>query len=250
MSDPALSVVVPLFQEAHCLADHVRRMLDDLRSFAGRHELILVDDGSVDDTLRLAGEIAAEHEGVRVLHHTPNQGKGYTVRQGVLASRGAEVLLCDADLSTPISELGRLRAAALQSGAEVAIGSRALARSQLLQRQPWPREAAGRLGNLAIRVLSPTLRGLRDTQCGFKLFGGPLARRVFAAARVRRWGFDFEVLTIAAGMGATVVEVPVSWSHDPHSKVTASDYLRTLADLVHVRARELRGAYPRSPGPP
>ncbi len=250
MSVPALSVVVPLYQEAHCLGEHVGQMVADLATLGDDYELLLVDDGSLDDTLMVAQQAARRHPGVRVLRHSPNEGKGYTVRQGVLASLGAQVLLCDADLSTPISEVGRLREAALEAGAEVAIGSRALARSRLLQRQPWPREALGRLGNLVIRAVSPSLRDLRDTQCGFKLFSGPLARRVFAATRVRRWGFDFEVLTIAVGMGATVVEVPVSWSHDAHSKVRASDYLRTLADLARVRTRELAGAYPKDPGPP
>ncbi len=250
MLPPGLSLIVPLYNEAHCIEQNLRALERDLAALAEPSwELLLVDDGSSDDTLERVRAYAAGRAEVRVLHHGPNRGKGFTVRAGVLASLGAEVLFADADLSTPLAEIASLRAARHASGAEVAIGSRALARSRLLRRQPWAREALGRLGNGAIRALNPELRDLRDTQCGFKLFEGAAARRIFAAARVERWGFDFEVLSLARRMGYSVVEVPVAWTHDEHSKVRAGDYLRTLADLLRVRWRARRGGYPGGPAP-
>ncbi|MBM4321810.1 MAG: glycosyltransferase, partial [Deltaproteobacteria bacterium] len=190
-------------------------------------------------TRELALQLTRHDQRLRLLYHDPNRGKGYAVRRGMLAARGAEVLFLDADLSTPLSDLQLLRRAMAEHGADVAIGSRAVACSLLVQRQPWPREMLGRLGNLAVRLLTPSLRGINDTQCGFKLFRHEAAQRTFAAGRIDRWGFDFEILALAMAMGLKVVEVGVSWRHDPHSKVRPGDYLRTLGELLHVRARLL-----------
>lgn len=240
MARPGLSVVIPLYDEAHCLAENVGQVIAGLTALAEPSwELILVDDGSRDATRALASELARQDDRLRLLYHDPNRGKGYAVRRGVLAARGAEILFLDADLSTPVTDVVLLRRALAAEQAEVAIGSRATARSQLILRQPWPREALGRLGNLAIRTLTPSLGDIRDTQCGFKLFRREAARRLFGASRIDGWGFDFEILALARAMGIRVVEVGVSWRHDPHSSVGAGAYLRTFGELLRVRARLL-----------
>ncbi len=231
-----LSVVVPVYHEARTLA---RRMGEVMRYLSHRHpgawELVLVDDGSRDHTLDVARALTKGRDGrVRVLYHRPNRGKGYSVRRGMLAATGRRVLFTDADLSTPIEELDELERAMSETGAPVVIGSRAVRGARLEVRQPWPRELMGRLGNRAIGLLARELRGIHDTQCGFKLFTREAARALFSRARIDRWGFDFEILALARRMGMKVVEVPVVWRHDPSSKVRPLDYLRTLVELVRV----------------
>ncbi|MDY0063280.1 MAG: glycosyltransferase family 2 protein [Myxococcota bacterium] len=243
METVGLSVIVPLYNEAGCLDRSVRQIVAELEELGeSSWELLLVDDGSRDDTRARAATLAAGDPRIRLLSHDPNQGKGATVRQGMLAGRGELLLFLDADLSTPLRDLRLLRLALDATPADIAIGSRALPSSRLQARQPPVREALGRLGNLAIRLLTPSLADLHDTQCGFKLFRRAAAQRVFAGSRIDRWGFDFEVLALARHLGYRVVEVGVSWRHDPHSKVRSGDYLRTLADLVRLR---LDPAWPR-----
>ena len=165
----------------------------------------------------------------------------------MLVSRGRYLLFSDADLSTPIDQVERLLVA-LEAGGDVAIGSRALAGSDVRVRQAWWRELMGRLFNRVVRLIA--LSDVLDTQCGFKCFRRDAGRQIFARQRIWRFSFDVELLWIARKLGYRVTEVPVTWVNDPSSRVhPLRDSLRMLVDLVRVRYNDLRGVYQFGEGP-
>lgn len=222
--------MIPAFNEQDRIGTSIEAVCRYLRRSGRSWELIIVDDGSADRTAAVIGAIAVREPGIRLIRSPHNAGKGHALRTGVLASRGAEVLVSDADLSTPIDEIERLRAA--RAGAVAAVGSR-IHRAMLGVRQSRLREMLGRLGNLAIRMIA--VRGISDTQCGFKLFSGPQARVLFSMARLNGWAIDVEILYLCARLGWPVAEVPVRWSHVPGSKLRPSAYLHVLAELAYLR---------------
>ena len=203
-------------------------------------EVIVVDDGSTDGTAALVEEFARTHPVVRLLRNPGNRGKGYAVRSGMLAARGEWVLFTDSDLSSPIEEFGKLTEAALRTGAEIAIGSRALDRSLIGVHQPFLREYAGRFFNVVMRLA--TGLPFYDTQCGFKLFQAEAARAVFSRVVIERFGFDVEALYIARKLGLHAVEVPVRWNDVAGSKVSMFSGLDGFVDLLRIRwnARQRR----------
>lgn len=226
---PYLSLVIPAYNEGGRIAGTVETVRAFLDSQAKPYEIIVVDDGSTDGTT----EVVAKLPGIQAISYQPNHGKGYAVRRGALASRGEFVAFSDADLSAPIEELPKLFEA-IEAGADVAIGSRALKSSQLLIHQPRYRELGGKALNLVIRMLA--VPGIMDTQCGFKLFRGEAARRVFANCILSGWGFDVEVLYLARRIGCRVVEVPVRWSHSADSKIRPFRAgLEVLRDTLRIR---------------
>ncbi|MGK5640648.1 dolichyl-phosphate beta-glucosyltransferase [Streptomyces sp. URMC 126] len=230
-----LSVVVPAYNEEDRLAPSLKAIRDHLDGEGTDDwELIVVDDGSTDGTADVVRAAAAEDPRVRLLGSPANRGKGHAVRTGVLASRGRRVLVTDADLATPMEELPLL-AARLDEGAAAAVGSRALPGSRIGIRQHALREALGRAGAGVIRALAAP--GVRDTQCGFKLFEGERARTAFAASRLNGWAFDVEILSLFRRHGWTVAEVPVRWDHRPGSKLRPPAYAAVLGDLVRLRMR-------------
>jgi dolichyl-phosphate beta-glucosyltransferase len=196
-------------------------------------EVILVDDGSTDDTAALARTFAQEEKlDLKVLSCGANRGKGAAIRMGVLASTGDTVLICDTDLSTPLEEWEKL--AARLPTHPIAIGSRAIEQSLVRKRQPFYRQFMGRTFNRFVRLL--TVRGIGDTQCGFKLFRGDLARELFADAHVDRFAYDVEILYLAQRREIPIAEVPVVWINSPESKVAVvRDSLRMLWDLPRIR---------------
>jgi dolichyl-phosphate beta-glucosyltransferase len=228
-----LSVVVPAFNESHRLAGTLERILAYLSAQGGSFEVVVVDDGSDDGTASLAQSFAGR--GVRLLRHDRNRGKGAALATGVAASRGEWVLLCDADLATPIEELETLRARA--AGADLVAGSRATAEARIVRRQPFYREAMGKTYNRWLRLLG--LTELSDTQCGFKLVRGEPARRLFERLTIGRFAWDVELLHLARREGLRVVEVGVVWRHEPESKVHAvRDSWRMLLDSLRLWWRE------------
>lgn len=229
------SLVIPAYNEVN----RIERCMRDAAAWrAGRPggfdwEIILVDDGSADGTSS-AARLAAEAARVplTVLVHAQNRGKGAAIRTGVLASSGDPVLVSDADLSTPLSEWTKL-ADKLPAHA-VAIGSRAIDGDMVRKQQPLYRVLLGRSGNKIIQLFA--LPGIRDTQCGFKLFRGGVARELFGSARIDRFAWDVEVLYLARRRGYSIAEVPVLWFNSPESKVSVwRDTPRTLWDVMRIR---------------
>ncbi|WP_324789870.1 dolichyl-phosphate beta-glucosyltransferase [Streptomyces sp. H51] len=244
MSGPAevvdLSVVIPAYNEERRLGptlDAVTRYLGENEGRWGTWEVVVADDGSSDGT----GDLVTEREDprVRLVADPRNRGKGSALRLGVAASRGRHVLVTDADLAAPIEELEKLDKA-LSEGNAAAIGSRSVPGATIEDRQHRLRELLGRAGNVLIRRTA--VPGIRDTQCGFKLFEGDRAREAFADSRLNGWGIDVEVLRHFHRAGRQIAEVPVRWSHQPGSKVRSLDYLRVLAELTLLRARAVRPA--------
>jgi dolichyl-phosphate beta-glucosyltransferase len=226
-------VVIPAYNEGRRLPPTLEKIQ---RHLAGRaHEIVVVDDGSRDDTAA-----RAEAAGARVVLNEGNRGKGYSVRRGMLLARGDRRLMTDADLSTPIEDLARLEAK-MDEGYDVVIASRALPGSNVEVRQPWYRENMGRLFNLCVRVVA--LPGLEDTQCGFKLFTAAAALEAFGAARLDGFSFDVEALFVARRRGRRIAEVPVTWRNDEATRVDAWRGALAFADLARIRVNGWRGAY-------
>jgi dolichyl-phosphate beta-glucosyltransferase len=239
-----LSVVVPAFEEARRLPATLAGVVEHLGRRGLRYELIVVDDGSRDATSEVAKQaISALGERGRVLRLPVNRGKGAAVRAGVQAARGERVLVTDADLSTPIEEIDALERACA-AGADIAIGSRALDRSLIALRQPLLREWSGRLFNLVVRLFA--LPGIRDSQCGFKLFRREAAEPVFARARIDGFGFDVEILAIAKHLGYRIAEVPVRWRNDADSRLSMAKGAAAFIDPLRVRFGIWLGRYGRS----
>lgn len=226
---PKLSVVIPCFNEQQRLPRTVEQVERYLDARGDAYELILVDDGSTDGTRGVMDDAAARHHAVRIVALPRNRGKGRALAEGVKVSRGDTVLVSDADLSTPIEELVKLEAA-LAAGAGVAIGSRAIKGSRVELSQPAYRVMMGKAFNLIVQAV--LLPGIWDTQCGFKLFRGDLARDVFAGLTTDGFGYDPEVLYLAKKKGVRIAEVPVVWRNSPETKVMA---VRSSLDMFgHV----------------
>jgi dolichyl-phosphate beta-glucosyltransferase len=242
MSEPFLSIVIPAYNEALRLGSTLEKVRQYLvsRNYSG--ELIVVDDGSTDQTADLVQEMQRHHQAVRVLRNESNRGKGFSVRRGVLEARGEMVLFTDADLSAPIEETNKLLAALESSGADAVVGSRALQRRLIGVHQPWWREWAGRAFNRLVRFF--TGLKIHDTQCGLKLFRRASTRRAFELQRVHGFGFDPELLFLIERLGGKVIEVPVRWNDNPATKVRfLRDALRMFLDLVALRWRAATGQY-------
>jgi dolichyl-phosphate beta-glucosyltransferase len=235
---PTLSVVIPAYNEARRLPETLARLRAWLASMAWPAELVVVDDGSTDGTAQIARDTCGE--GITVLRHEPNRGKGYAVRRGMLAATGERRLMTDADLSTPIEELPRL-VRELDDGAEIAIGSRAVAGARIEVHQSVYREAMGRTFNRLVQLL--LLPGLRDTQCGFKLFSARAAGEAFGSCRLDGFSFDVEALFIARRRGLRIVEVPVVWRNDEASRVSLGGGGAAFVDLFRIRLLAWRGVY-------
>jgi dolichyl-phosphate beta-glucosyltransferase len=234
-----LSIVIPAYNEEQRLPG----TLDRIAVYAQHspipvEEVVVVDDGSRDGTAAL---VTARTGIVRLVSNPGNRGKGYAVRNGMLAARGDWILSTDADLSAPIEELGKLIAAVRQENAVVGIGSRALNRKLVRVHQPVMRELSGRAFNLVMRLV--TGLPFRDTQCGFKLFHRDAARNIFSRQREEGFSFDVEDLVIARVLGLRAVEVPVEWSNVEGTKVSLTQGMKSFADLVRIRGRAGRGEY-------
>ena len=216
-SNPELSVVIPCYNEEQRLPRTIEQVERYLGAGGLSYELILVDDGSIDGTRMIMDAAAARNPAVRLESLTHNRGKGRALAAGVAAARGAEVLITDADLSTPIEELDKLRAE-LGKGAGVAIASRALKGSRVEVSQPIYRVLMGKAFNLIVQAV--LLPGIWDTQCGFKLFRADVAHDVFGGLTTDGFGFDPEVLYRAKKRGVRIAEVPVIWRNSAPTKVS------------------------------
>lgn len=243
---PELSIVIPAYNEERRLP----RTLAQIRDYFAREgwaanklEILVVDDGSTDGTVKVAEDWAGQMSSLRVVRNGQNRGKGYSVRHGMLEARGRIALFTDADLSSPIEELPKLLTA-IAAGNDVAIGSRALDRTLIEVHQSPYREVAGIIFNGLVRLF--TGLPFHDTQCGFKAFVRERSRVVFQEQRIERFGFDPEVLFLAKRHGLRGAEVAVRWAHDPATKVhVIRDSLLMFGDLVYVRWNWILGRYPK-----
>lgn len=242
-----LSIVVPAYNEATRLGKTLPIMLDYLASTYSESELIVVDDGSSDNTADLARQILTAAQTVRtsVITYHSNLGKGRAVRLGLLASRGQVALFTDADLSTPITETPKLVDAIQRGDCDLAFGSRALDRNLIGVHQPWRREQGGRIFNLAVRLAT----GLPfwDTQCGFKAFRMSACRPLIEGATIDRFGFDVELIYLAHRAGLRLREIPVRWDHNEGSKVNVmNDSFKMLSEVGLIRRQARRGVYDKA----
>jgi dolichyl-phosphate beta-glucosyltransferase len=242
---PELSIVIPAYNEGLRLARGLTRIRDYFASQpigVGGIEILVVDDGSIDDTARIAQDWSRDMPALRLVSNGRNRGKGYSVRHGMLEAHGRVALFTDADLSSPIEESEKLLSA-IRAGNDVAIGSRAIDRSLISVHQSTLREAAGMIFNSFVRLF--TGLAIHDTQCGFKAFVRERCRVVFEQQRIERFGFDPEILFLAQRHGLRTAEVPVRWAHDPGTKVhMIRDSLLMFGDLVYIRWNWLLGRYP------
>jgi dolichyl-phosphate beta-glucosyltransferase len=239
-----LSIVIPAFNEERRLPSTLDTLLAWLATGDWRDaEVLIVDDGSRDGTARLVEERSAADARIRLVRNPGNRGKGYAVRHGMLEARGEWVLMSDADLSAPITELPPLFRAVAAGNAAIAIGSRALDRSLIGVHQTRARELSGIFFNLVMRLIT----GLpyADTQCGFKLYRRDAAREIFSRQLLDGFGFDVEDLVIAKVLGIAAVEVPVRWNNVEGTKVSLLEGLRSFAELAEIRWNALRGRYAR-----
>ena len=234
-----LSVVIPAYQEEKRPPSTLKIIIAYLKKQRQDYEIIVIDDGSKDATSRIAKDFT--EDGVRLLSYQPNRGKGYAIRQGVLAARGDYILISDADLSTPIADWQRLKEA-LENGYDLAIGSRALKKSLLVVRQPLYRELMGRTFNLFIQIV--LLPGICDTQCGFKLLRHGIAKKIFPHCSINGFSCDVEILFLARQFGYRIQEVPVRCRHKEQSRAhPLRDSLRMIREVFLIRQRHLLGEY-------
>lgn len=234
-SNPGLSIVVPAYEEERRLGASLARILAWADASGRAIEIVVADDGSSDATSEVARATADPR--VRVLRLKSNRGKGAALRSGVALTRSELVLVSDADLSTPIDEVVKLEAEI--AGADIAIGSRAVGGSRIIEHQPFWREWSGRAFNGILRLLA--VSEFRDTQCGFKLLRGAVARDLFARLTIDRYAFDVELLWLAGRLGYRVREVGVEWRNDRTSHVRLwRDGTRMLLDVVRFRWRHRR----------
>lgn len=243
-----LSVVIPAYNEEKRLQTTLLSTVEYLRSRSDSFEIIVVDDGSVDQTSQVVREFKqAGYPEVHLLVNPRNRGKGYSVKFGVLNSRGMRVLYADADGATPIVEFERLERA-FDLGADIAIGSRALASRETSVTTVWYRKAMGRVFNGIVNIVA--VPDVADTQCGFKLFSHDAARYLFSRQSAERFSFDVELLFLAWKAGFKVIEVPVNWTNVPGSKVNlVTDSASMLADVFRFRLRYMLGRYKMVPNP-
>jgi glycosyltransferase involved in cell wall biosynthesis len=241
MAHPRLSIVIPAYNESLRIESALARVLECVESRQWDAEILVVDDGSTDNTAAIIQQWMARHPQLHLVKNPGNRGKGYSVRNGLLQSAGEIVMFTDADLSAPIEEAERL-IEAIDAGADVAIGSRWLDKQKQTVHQPIYRRFFGRCFNWVTRRII----GLpfKDTQCGFKAFRRDAAQTIFRLQTIERWGFDPEILFIARKLKYTIVEVPVTWGHDERSRISyLKDGMKMLEEMAEIRANSLRGRY-------
>jgi dolichyl-phosphate beta-glucosyltransferase len=245
LAHPLYSIVIPAYNEAARIGPALASVTACIRERGWDAEVLVVDDGSTDDTAAIVGAWAQTHPEVRLIRNERNRGKGYSVRNGMLRAAGEIVMFTDADMSSPIEEAERLFAA-IGAGADVAIGSRWLTGRRIVHHQPLYRRVFGRCFNALTRIVMRL--PFADTQCGFKAFRQEASHLVFGLQRIERWGFDPEILFIAMQRGLRVDEVSVTWGHDERSRISyLRDGMQMLAELVFIRWGAVTGRYRQEP---
>lgn len=237
---PYLSVIIPAYNEAKRLPVTLVDIDKHLSQVKFAYEIIVVNDGSKDDTAAVVRKFIGLVRYLRLIDNDVNKGKGGVVRQGMLEAKGTYRLFTDADNSTSVDQFEKM-IPYLEEGYDVVVGSRAVRGAELVPPQPWYRQISGRVGNLIIQSL--LLPGIWDTQCGFKCFSERSAEQIFPLQRVNGWGFDVEILSLAKAMGYRIKEMPVRWVNNIESRVKGSAYLKVLVEVIKIRLWLWRGRY-------
>jgi glycosyltransferase involved in cell wall biosynthesis len=235
------SIVIPAYNESERIQSSLNKIVSFLSAQSWQVEVLVVNDGSRDNTAEIVRQFAAQHSYIRLIENPGNRGKGYSIRNGMLQASGDVVLFSDADLSAPITEAPKLFRE-IENGADVAFGSRWLIAKMQTERQSILRQIAGRLYNVFMRVLL----GLpyKDTQCGFKAFSRKAVDTIFPRQRIERWGFDVELLFLARKFRLNIVEVPVEWAHDDRSKINPLvDGIKMFGEMISIRWNAITGKY-------
>lgn len=246
MREDFISVVIPAFNEEARIVSTLKKIWDYLNEHFHKFEIIVVNDGSTDRTVPELEALSETMGNMKIVHNDKNMGKGYSVKRGVLAASGDVILISDSDLSTPIEEAEKLFEW-LHRGFDIAIGSRGLKDSHIVIRQPWYREKMGKIFNILVRAI--IIGGIKDTQCGFKLFRSDVANQIFLRSLIKGFSFDIEILFLANKSGFRIKEVPMRWINSPHSKVRIlKDSLLMFTDLLRVKLNHLLGIYKEKAG--
>lgn len=236
-----ISIVIPAFNESGRIAVTLETIWRYFNDKSHQCEIIVVDDASSDNTYQIVSHLSKSLNNLTLLRLPSNKGKGASIRQGILSSSGELVLICDADLSTPIEEIEKLYPW-IERGYAIALGSRALKDSVIVRAQSWYRRNMGKTFNVFVQLL--VMRGIRDTQCGFKLFTGEAARELFSRSKINRFCFDVEILFLARKAGLGIKEVPITWINSPDSRVRLFvDSFLMLMDLWRIRIYDIFGMY-------
>ncbi|OHD67251.1 MAG: hypothetical protein A2W19_07855 [Spirochaetes bacterium RBG_16_49_21] len=236
------SIIIPAYNEEKRIEKTLRIIDQYFRQQSIAREIIVVNDGSSDNTKAVVEKLSKEINNLTMIHYEMNRGKGYAVKQGVEQCTGKYVLFTDADNSTPIQECDKIFP--LLKNNEVVIGSRYITDSNIEIKQPAYRILLGRVGNALIQFF--LIDGIRDTQCGFKAFQHNAAKEIFSRMKINRWGFDMELLAIAKLLGYSIKEIPVSWYNSADSRVRPlRDAFNTLKELIIIKLNLWAGRYNR-----
>lgn len=229
---PFLSIIIPAYNEESRLPKTLHDINICMQNVAYSYEILVVSDGSRDQTVSLTRDLSKEIKNLKIIDNTENHGKGWVTRQGMLAGTGEWRLFMDADNSTTMREFEKFLPF-LEKGYGVLIGSRGVHGAELHPPQPWFRKIPGKIGNLIIQIL--LLPGIQDTQCGFKCFSATATETIFPLMKIDRWGFDVEALALARKFKFKIKELPIRWENDIHSKVGAGAYVSTLQEVFKIR---------------
>ncbi len=236
---PFLSLIIPAYNEERRLTDSLRQIQAYFDTLSFATEVIVVDDGSSDGTADLVEACMRDYAALRLVR-APHGGKGHACKQGIFASRGQWLFLCDSDLSMPIQEVARFLPH-LEHDMPITIASREVPGARRYG-EPAHRHLMGRVFNWLVRTLA--VRNIQDTQCGFKCFRADVARDIFHVQTINGWGFDVEILFIAQKHGFQIVEVPINWYYRSHSKVhPVRDTVNMIREVWQVRLNDWRGVY-------
>jgi len=242
---PYLSVVIPAYNEGGRKGKELRKNLKEIADYLGRkkveYEVIVVSDGSKDNTVDVVKEFSGVIKNLIIIDRKKNRGKWYSVREGYSKARGRYRLLTDADGATSITNLKNFWPL-IEKGEDIIIGSRDLKEARILKHQPKWKELMGDMGNFLIKAMLG-LWGIDDTQCGFKVFSEKAVRDIVPQLKVDRWGGDFEMLMLARKKGYKINQVPVVWVDAGQSLVGIKGYIKTLQELFQVKWRMLTGQY-------
>ncbi len=236
-----LSVIIPAYNEAHRISDTLVSIKDYLSKQDYDWEVLVVSDGSKDETSRIVSEFASQNPNFRLIDNKKNHGKGYVVQQGMLGAKGDFRLFTDADNSTTINQIEKFWPFFNQDY-DIVIGSIEIKGAEIFENAQWYRRFLGRLSKYLIRLVAG-LWEIHDTQRGFKLFTAKASQDIFSRVKIDRFGFDIEVLAIAKKLGYKIKEVPVVWSNPGESKVSLKSYIQTFRELFKIRWNLWTGKY-------